>query len=110
MFKALQVEKDDPRGYRCSLAELDDSSLPDGDVTVNVAWSTVNYKDALAITGRAPVVRKFPLVPGIDCAGTVESSTSAAFAVGSSVLLNGWGVGEAWSGGLAQRARLKAEW
>ena len=109
MFNALQVEKDDA-GYRCTLASLDESKLPDGDVTVRIEYSTINYKDALAITGRAPVIRKFPLTPGIDCAGVVEASSSPSCPVGSSVVLNGWGVGESHSGGLAQKARLKAEW
>ena len=109
MYKALLVDKDDA-GYRCTLTELDDSRLPDGDVTVGVAYSTLNYKDALAITGRAPVVRKFPLVPGIDCAGTVESSSHKDYKPGAKVILNGWGVGESVSGGLAQRARLNGDW
>ena len=84
MFNALQVEKDDA-GYRCTLAALDESKLPDGDVTVRVEYSTINYKDALAITGRAPVIRKFPLTPGIDCAGVVEASSSPSCPVGASV-------------------------
>ena len=109
MFNALQVEKDDA-GYRCSLARLDESNLPDGNVTVRVEYSTINYKDALAITGRAPVIRKFPLTPGIDCAGVVEASTSPSCPTGASVVLNGWGVGESHSGGLAQKARLNADW
>ena len=109
MFNALQIEKDDA-GYRCTLAALDESKLPDGDVTVRVEYSTINYKDALAITGRAPVIRKFPLTPGIDCAGVVEASSSPSCPVGASVVLNGWGVGESHSGGLAQKARLKADW
>ena len=109
MFNALQVEKDDA-GYRCSLAHLDESKLPDGNVTVRVEYSTINYKDALAITGRAPVIRKFPLTPGIDCAGVVEASSSPSCPMGASVVLNGWGVGESHSGGLAQKARLNADW
>ena len=109
MFKALEVDKSDA-GYRCTLRELDDSKLPEGDVTVRVAYSTLNYKDALAITGRAPVVRKFPLIPGIDCAGTVEVSTHKDFQPGAQVILNGWGVGESHSGGLAQKARLNGDW
>ena len=109
MFNALQVEKNDA-GYRCSLTRLDESTLLAGDVTVRVEYSTINYKDALAITGRAPVILKFPLTPGIDCAGVVEASTSASCPVGSRVVLNGWGVGESHSGGLAQKARLNADW
>ncbi|WP_157268689.1 acrylyl-CoA reductase (NADPH) [Azohydromonas aeria] len=109
MFKAILVEKDDA-GYRASVRELDDAALPDGDVTVRVAYSTLNYKDGLAITGKSPVVRKFPLVPGIDLAGTVEASTHPGWKPGDAVVLNGWGVGETHPGGLAQRARLKGDW
>lgn len=108
-YRALQIEKDDA-GYRCTLKELDDSALPDGDVTVAVTHSTLNYKDGLAITGKSPVVRQFPLTPGIDLAGTVTDSTHALFKVGDAVVLNGWGVGESHSGGLAQKARLKGDW
>ena len=85
-------------------------ALPEGDVTVRVDYSTLNYKDGLAITGKGPVVRKFPMVPGIDLAGTVEASSHAGIAVGDAVVLNGWGVGEGHWGGLAQRARLKGDW
>ncbi|CAH1747311.1 acrylyl-CoA reductase [Thauera humireducens] len=109
MFNAVLIEKDDA-GYRASLRELDDAALPEGDVTVKVEYSTLNYKDGLAITGKGPVVRKFPMVPGIDLAGTVEASSHPGIAVGDRVLLNGWGVGEGHWGGLAQRARLKGEW
>ena len=109
MFKAILIEKDDA-GYRAELTELDDAQLPEGEVTVRVEYSTLNYKDALAITGKGPVVRRFPMVPGIDLAGTVEASDSANFAPGDRVLLNGWGVGEGHWGGLAQKARLKADW
>jgi acrylyl-CoA reductase (NADPH) len=109
MFKALLVDKPGDR-YQCTLTELDDAQLPEGNVTVRVAYSTINYKDALAITGRSPVIRKFPLVPGIDCAGAVEASTHPDFKPGESVVLNGWGVGESHSGGLAQKARLQGDW
>lgn len=109
MFKAVLIEKDEA-GYRAGVTEVDDAALPDGDVTVRVAYSTLNYKDGLAITGKGPVVRKFPMVPGIDLAGTVEASTHAGIAVGDAVVLNGWGVGEGHWGGLAQRARLKGDW
>lgn len=109
MFNAVLIEKDDA-GYRASLRELDDAALPEGDVTVKVEYSTLNYKDGLAITGKGPVVRKFPMVPGIDLAGTVEASSHPGIAIGDRVLLNGWGVGEGHWGGLAQRARLKGEW
>ena len=109
MFKAIVIDKDDS-GYRASLKDVDDSALPPGDVTVRVAYSTVNYKDGLALTGKAPVVRKFPLHAGIDFAGTVEASDDARFKPGDAVLLNGYGVGESHSGGLAQKARVKADW
>jgi acrylyl-CoA reductase (NADPH) len=109
MFKALLIEKDGGP-YRASIQELGDDNLPEGDVTVKVDYSTINYKDGLAITGKAPVVRKFPLVAGIDFAGTVESSSHAAWKAGDKVVLNGWGVGETHSGGLAQRARIKGDW
>ncbi len=109
MFNALVIEKDDA-GYRASVKAVDDSALPAGEVTVAVAYSTINYKDGLAITGKSPVVRKFPLHAGIDLAGTVLASDDARYAVGAAVLLNGWGVGETHSGGLAQKARVKADW
>jgi len=109
MFKALVVEKDD-QGYRSNLQELDESQLPEGDVTVKVSHSTLNYKDGLAITGKGPVVRKFPMVPGIDLAGVVEESSHPDYQAGDAVLLNGWGVGEGHWGGLAQKARLKGDW
>jgi acrylyl-CoA reductase (NADPH) len=109
MFKAILVDRRD-QSYVTDLTELEESRLPAGDVTVRVEYSTLNYKDALAITGKAPVVRQFPMVPGIDLAGTVEESSHAAYRPGDRVLLNGWGVGELHWGGLAQRARVKGEW
>ncbi|NGM20970.1 oxidoreductase [Roseomonas stagni] len=109
MFDAILIEKTE-QGSRATLTQLDDSRLPAGDVTIRVAWSTLNYKDGLAITGKGPVVRSFPMVPGIDLAGVVEHSDSPAYAPGDKVVLNGWGVGEAHWGGLAGKARLKAEW
>jgi acrylyl-CoA reductase (NADPH) len=109
MYQALLIEKDHA-GYRAGIKQLDDDNLPEGDVTVQVDYSTVNYKDGLAITGKAPVVRKFPLVAGIDFAGTVESSSHPAWKAGDKVVLNGWGVGESHSGGLAQRARVRGDW
>lgn len=109
MFKGVLIEKDDS-GYRAALKELDDAVLMDGDTLVNVAYSTLNYKDALAISGKAPVVRKFPMIPGIDLAGTVISCSSGKFKAGYEVLLNGFGVGEAHCGGLAQKAQLKSDW
>jgi acrylyl-CoA reductase (NADPH) len=109
MFKAILIEKDEA-GYRSQLTEVDDAQLPEGDVTVRVEYSTLNYKDGLAITGKGPVVRRFPMVPGIDLAGIVEHSDSTEFKAGDRVLLNGWGVGEVHWGGLAERARLKSQW
>ncbi len=109
MFKGILIEKDDT-GYRSTLAEVSEESLPEGDVTVDVSYSTLNYKDGLAITGEGPIVRSFPMVPGVDLAGTVTVSSHADFAVGDQVLLNGWGVGEGHWGGLAQKARLQGKW
>jgi acrylyl-CoA reductase (NADPH) len=109
MFSAILVERD-AEPYRASLKDLDETQLPAGDVTVRIEYSTLNYKDALAISGKGPVVRQFPMVPGIDLAGTVERSDSASYKTGDRVVLNGWGVGEAHWGGLAQRARVKADW
>jgi acrylyl-CoA reductase (NADPH) len=109
MYNAILIERDPPP-YRASLKKLDESQLPAGDVTVRIEYSTLNYKDALAISGKGPVVRHFPLVPGIDFAGTVEHSRHPSYKSGDKVLLNGWGVGETHSGGLAQLACVKAEW
>ena len=109
MFKAILITKDEA-GYQARLQNIDDDVLPEGDVTVDVEFSTLNYKDGLAITGKSPVVRRFPLVPGIDFAGTVSASSNPAWHVGDRVILNGWGVGETHCGGLAQKARVKGEW
>lgn len=109
MFNGILIEKDDA-GYRASVKSLDESQLPEGDVSVRVDYSTINYKDGLAITGKSPVVRQFPMVPGIDLVGEVEHSEHADFAAGDKVVLNGWGVGEGHWGGLAQKARLKGDW
>jgi acrylyl-CoA reductase (NADPH) len=108
MFKALLLEQAEG-APRVSITELDDTRLPEGEVTVRVAFSTLNYKDGLAITGKGPVVRKWPMVPGIDFAGTVEASDDPGFKPGDKVLLNGWGVGENHWGGLAQKARVPAK-
>ena len=110
MFKALLLTKTPEGATLADIASLDEAQLPEGEVLVNVAYSTVNYKDALAITGQSPVVRKFPMVPGIDFAGTVAESRDARFKPGDAVILNGWGVGESHWGGLAQKARVKADW
>ncbi|TFH85189.1 oxidoreductase [Billgrantia azerbaijanica] len=109
MFKAIMIDKQEG-AQRVGLRTLDDSQLPEGEVTVRVECSTLNYKDALAITGKGPVVRQFPMVPGIDLAGTVEASTADEFQPGDAVLLNGWGVGETHWGGLAEKARLESRW
>src|SRR5258708_30117633 len=108
-FNAILIERD-PQPYRASLKNLQESQLPPGDVTVRIDYSTLNYKDALAVCGKGPVVRQFPMVPGIDFAGTVDESSNPSYQRGDRVLLNGWGVGEAHWGGLAQLARIKAEW
>ncbi|WP_291477674.1 MDR family oxidoreductase [Corynebacterium sp.] len=108
MFTGLLIENDD--SYRTSLTDLDERQLPDGDVTVRVSHSGLNYKDALAITGSGKIVRDFPMVPGIDLAGEVEHSDDPAHRVGDKVVLNGWGVGEKHWGGLAQKARVRGDW
>jgi len=108
-FRALRIDKTDA-GQTVAIVELTEADLMEGDVTVAVSHSTVNYKDGLAITGKVPVVRKFPLIPGIDFAGTVTASTHAGISAGDKVVLNGWGVGESHDGGLAQRARVKGDW
>jgi acrylyl-CoA reductase (NADPH) len=111
MFKAILLNKKDDGSTDAQLTELDDAQLPaDGDVTVRVDYSTINFKDGLAITGRSPVVRKWPMVPGIDGAGEVLSSTHPDWKQGDRFILNGWGVGEVHMGCLGQRARLKGDW
>jgi acrylyl-CoA reductase (NADPH) len=107
MFQGILIEKDVPGA---AVREIDEAGLPEGEVTVRVDWSTLNYKDALAITGKGPVVRRFPMVPGIDFAGTVADSRDPAWRSGDRVLLNGWGVGENHWGGLAQTARVRGDW
>jgi len=108
-FKAIVVEKSEG-GQKVGLADFDEANLMDGDVTVHVEWSTVNYKDGLALTGKAPVVRRFPMIPGIDFAGTVESSSHPQWKPGDRVILNGWGAGETHLGGYAEKARVKGDW
>jgi len=108
MFNALLLDKQDDRTV-ASIQSMDESRLGDGDVLVRIDYSTLNYKDALAITGKGPVVRKFPMVPGIDFAGVVEDSTHADFKPGDPVVMNGWGAGETHWGGLAQKARVPGE-
>jgi len=108
MFKAIQLSN--AESFAARLAELDEADLPPGDVTVRVEYSTLNYKDGLAITNRSPVVRVWPMVAGVDGAGTVEQSTHADWKPGDRFVLNGWGVGENHWGCLAQKARLRADW
>jgi acrylyl-CoA reductase (NADPH) len=108
-FKAYQINKDD-EGQKLSFTELTEEDLMDGDVTVKVEYSTLNYKDGLALTGRAPVVRRFPLIPGIDFAGTVIESANPRFKANDRVILNGFGVGEVHSGGYAEVARVSGDW
>ena len=108
-FRAMVIRKTDA-GQSIGLEDFDDKDLMDGDVTVAVEWSTVNYKDGLAITGKAPVVRRFPMIPGIDFAGTVEASTHPGWKPGDKVILNGWGLGETHLGAYGEKARVKGDW
>ncbi|MDB9904121.1 oxidoreductase [Oceanospirillaceae bacterium] len=108
-MQAILINKDDS-GYRAQMSQIEEQQLPEGDVLIQVDYSTLNYKDSLAITGASPVVRNFPMVPGIDFAGTVEHSDHADFKAGDQVVLNGFGVGEGHWGGLAQKARVKGDW
>lgn len=109
MFSAIVIDKTDDV-QSVALKQVDEAQLPEGDVTIDVAFSTLNYKDGLAITGKSPIARKFPMVPGIDLVGTVRDSSNADWKAGDQVVLNGWGVGEGHWGGLAQVARLKGDW
>jgi acrylyl-CoA reductase (NADPH) len=108
-FKAIVIDKTDA-GQTVRLTDFDEKDLMDGEVTVRVEWSTVNYKDGLAVTGKAPVVRRFPMIAGVDFAGTVESSTHPSWKVGDQVILNGWGLGETHLGAYAEKARVKGDW
>lgn len=108
-FKAFVLTKDE-EGQALAWTDVDEADLMDGDVTVRVSHSTINYKDALALTGASPVVRRWPMIPGIDFAGTVTASTHPGFAVGDEVVLNGWGVGETHLGGYAEVARVPGDW
>ena len=109
MFKALMLEKDDA-GFRAAVRGVDETGLPEGDVTVRVEYSTLNYKDALAITNKSPIVRSWPMIAGVDGAGTVLASSHPAWKAGDAIVHNGWGVGETRWGCLAERARLKGDW
>ena len=108
-MQAILINKDDS-GYSAQMSQIEEQQLPEGDVLIQVDYSTLNYKDSLAITGASPVVRNFPMVPGIDFAGTGEHSDHADFKAGDQVVLNGFGVGEGHWGGLAQKARVKGDW
>ena len=108
-FKAIVIDKADA-GQTVRLADFDEKNLMEGDVTVRVEWSTVNYKDGLALTGKAPVVRRFPMIAGVDFAGTVESSSHPGWKAGDKVILNGWGLGETHLGAYAEKARVKGDW
>jgi acrylyl-CoA reductase (NADPH) len=108
-FKAIVIRKTES-GQSIALADFDEHELMEGDVAVRPEWSTVNYKDGLAVTGKAPVVRRFPMIPGIDLAGTVEASTHADWKPGDKVILNGWGLGETQLGAYGQKARVKGGW
>jgi acrylyl-CoA reductase (NADPH) len=108
-FKAILIDKTEA-GQSIGLTDFDEKNLMEGDVTIAVEWSTVNYKDGLAISGKAPVVRRFPMIPGVDLAGTVEASTHPDWKPGDRVILNGWGVGETHLGAYAEKARVKGDW
>lgn len=108
-FRALIIEKQDDK-QTVSLKMVDETALMDGNVNIDVAYSTLNYKDGLAVSGRSPIVRKFPMIPGIDLVGTVTSSDDAKFKAGDQVLINGYGLSEVHCGGYAQKARVKSEW
>jgi acrylyl-CoA reductase (NADPH) len=109
MFKAILLTQEG-KTTRATLTQLDESQLPPGDADVRVEYSTLNYKDALAVTGRGPVVRNWPMVPGIDLAGVIEASRDPGWKPGERVVVTGWGLGETYWGGLAQKARLSADW
>lgn len=108
-FKAIRIDKGE-QGQTVALTDFDEKDLMDGDVTVAVEWSTLNYKDGLALTGKAPVVRRFPMIPGIDFVGTVEKSEHADWKAGDRVILNGFGTGETHLGAYAQKSRVKGDW
>ena len=108
-FKAIRIDKAE-KGTTAALAAFDEAELMEGDVTVRVEWSTLNYKDGLAVTGKAPVVRRFPMIAGIDFAGTVEHSSHPQWKAGDKVVCTGWGMGETFLGAYAQKARVKSDW
>jgi acrylyl-CoA reductase (NADPH) len=108
-FKAIRIDKAE-KGTTAALAQFDEAELMEGDVTVRVEWSTLNYKDGLALTGKAPVVRRFPMIAGIDFAGTVEQSSNPNWKAGDKVVCNGWGMGETHLGAYGEKARVKGDW
>jgi acrylyl-CoA reductase (NADPH) len=108
-FKAIRIDKAE-KGTTAALTQFDEAELMEGDVTVRVEWSTLNYKDGLAVTGKAPVVRRFPMIAGIDFAGTVEQSSHPQWKAGDKVICTGWGVGETHLGAYAEKARIKGDW
>jgi acrylyl-CoA reductase (NADPH) len=108
-FKAIRIDKAE-KGTTVALTQFDEADLMEGDVTVRVEWSTLNYKDGLAVTGKAPVVRRFPMIAGIDFAGTVEQSSNPQWKAGDKVVCNGWGMGETHLGAYAEKARVKGDW
>lgn len=108
-FKAIRIDKAD-KGTTAALTQFDEAELMEGDVTVRVEWSTLNYKDGLALTGKAPVVRRFPMIAGIDFAGTVEASSHPQWKAGDKVVCTGWGQGETHLGAYAEKARVKGDW
>ncbi|UVF18563.1 oxidoreductase [Microvirga terrae] len=108
-FRAVVIDKNES-GQNVGIRTFDETDLMDGDVTVRVSHSTLNYKDGLAITGKAPVVRRFPMIPGVDLAGVVEASSNPEFKSGDAVVLNGWGLGETHLGAYAEKVRVKGDW
>jgi acrylyl-CoA reductase (NADPH) len=108
-FKAIRIDKAE-KGTTAALTQFDEADLMEGDVTVTVEWSTLNYKDGLAVTGKAPVVRRFPMIAGIDFAGTVEASSNPQWKAGDKVICTGWGLGETHLGAYAEKARVKGDW
>ena len=108
-FKAIRIDKAD-KGTVAALTQFDEAELMEGDVTIAVEWSTLNYKDGLAVTGKAPVVRRFPMIAGIDLAGTVEQSSHPQWKPGDKVICDGWGMGETHLGAYAEKARVKGDW